>query len=584
MTQDRRIQGGAKRGQAFSIVVDGDAIPAHPGETIGAAMAAAGLRTFRKTPTGSPRGMYCGMGLCHECLVTVNGDPNQRACRTLAFPDTRVETQDGLGTYDPSPEYVAPTPTLTRIAAPIVVVGAGPAGLSAAVAAAGAGASVIVIDENPRPGGQIYRQLPVEFRVDDSEALGEDYADGQALLRQVDELADRIDIWSDALVWSVFEERQLAVMRGDEVVLLDAERVVIATGAYDRPMPVPGWTLPGVMTAGGAQTMVKARRVRPGERVLLAGTGPLQLVVANQLLDAGAEVVAVAEAAAQFALWRHAPAMLRKLGLVKRGLAYLRRLRRAGVPMLRSHAIAAIEGDGQVERAVLAEVDGDWAPREGTTKAFDVDTVCLGYGFVPHVWMTGLMECGHKYDPLLGGWVPVLDERMQTDKPGVFAAGDGAGVAGVLVAVEEGQLAGLFAAAQLGLVSDADAEAQARPIRKRLESLRKFRRGLDEVSLIRPGLCAQIPDETTICRCEEITAGDVRQAAREGTCNLTDLKKRTRAGMGYCQGATCTPSIAAILNAEFGIAPETITGITPRPPARPIPMSLLLVNPEARRK
>ena len=189
-----------------------------------------------------------------------------------------------------------------------------------------------------------------------------------------------------------------------------------------------------------------------------------------------------------------------------------------------------------------------------------------------------MLGCEHRYDPLLGGWVPRFDDHMQTNRPGIFVAGDGAGIAGVLVAQEEGQLAGLFAVEQLGLVRPSAAAKQARPIRRRLRGLSKFRRALDEASMIRPGLFANIPDQTVICRCEEVTACEIRRAAHEGTFDLSDIKKRTRAGMGYCQGAQCTPTIAAMLTSQFGVDPQRIKGVTPRPPASPIPRSLLLVD------
>jgi len=185
----------------------------------------------------------------------------------------------------------------------------------------------------------------------------------------VRELGEAIEIWHEALVWSVFESNQLAVAHGNELVLLDASAIIVATGAYERPVPVPGWTLPGVMTAGGAQALLKSQRVRPGRRVLLAGTGPLQLVVANQMLNAGMEVAALTESTSMLGAWRYLPGLLRQPDLIKQGLTYMYRLKRAGVRMLRSHALRSVQGQGQVEAAVVGPVDSRGYPRPACSAA-----------------------------------------------------------------------------------------------------------------------------------------------------------------------------------------------------------------------
>jgi NADPH-dependent 2,4-dienoyl-CoA reductase/sulfur reductase-like enzyme len=381
-------------------------------------------------------------------------------------------------------------------------------------------------------------------------------------------------------VWSVFESNQLAVARQDELILLDARAIIVATGAYERPVPVPGWTLPGVMTAGGAQVLLKSQRVRPGRRVLLAGTGPLQLVVANQMLGAGMEVAALAESASMLGAWRFLPDLLRQPGLTKQGLGYMYRLKRAGVPMLRSHAVRSILGEREVKAAVVGKVDARGYPIAGTEKTFEVDTVCLGYGLIPSVWLTSMLGCRHLYNPLVGGWVPFFDENMQTDLPGIFVAGDGAGIAGVLAAKMQGTIAGLHAAVHTGDISIDHAVQAGLPQLKQLESMGKFRRAMDRIYRILPDLYAGVTDDTIVCRCESITAGEIRQAIREGTANLNDIKKRTRSGMGYCQGTNCQPSIAAMLAREFDADPAGIKMVTTRPPARPIPLNLLMVDME----
>ena len=273
--------------------------------------------------------------------------------------------------------------------------------------------------------------------------------------------------------------------------------------------------------------------------------------------------------------------MLRQPGLIRSGLKYIHRLRSAGVQMLRSYVLKSVEGETQADRVVLEKVDSMCRPIAGQTKSFDMDTVCIGYVLIPTVWLTSMLGCRHHYDPLVGGWVPYFDGNMQTDQPGVFVAGDSAGIAGVLVARREGTIAGLSAAVHAGIISGEQAQRTVHAEQCKLNSLRKFRRSLDQIYRIYPDLYAHISDNTIVCRCEGVTAGEIRRAIRAGTVSLNDIKKRSRSGMGYCQGTNCTPVIAAMFVREFGVKPDAIQMMTTRPPAKPIPLNLLMVDKES---
>lgn len=459
---------------------------------------------------------------------------------------------------------------------PLVIVGGGPAGIAAAIEAARAGVSCMLIDEAPRLGGQIYRQPPREFDVRDPRALGKDFTRGQRLREAFAEVSDRVEVLSGTSVLGVWPGRELLYASEGASDRFVAERLILATGAYDRPVPFPGWTLPGVMTAGGAQVLVKTMRIRPGQRALVAGTGPLLLVVANQLHKVGVKVVAVLEAGRISWSPRAIPKIWGEWGLLKDAWDYWRGLRRAGIPLFVSHTIFEAHGQDEVTGASFGPVDPqDWRPRRDKAQKTDVDLVVVGFGFVPNTELTELAGCHHRYVHEVGGWVPERDAFMQTTVPGVFAVGDGVGVAGAFVAVEEGRLAGITAAEQLGaLTSDEAARRRVGPLR-RLRSLARVRQLLDELSRIRPGLCELATPKTLVCRCEEVQLSDVQAALQEGAKDLQAVKLLTRLGMGPCQGRNCAPSAGMFLCQATGCTAEAVGRINPRPPVKPVTLGAL---------
>jgi len=457
----------------------------------------------------------------------------------------------------------------------MVILGAGPGGLAAAVEAARSGVSVTILDENPKPGGQIFRQFHDGFQVTSPGMLGHDYGRGKKLLSEFAAVRDRVELLDNAMVWALSEGNELAFYRGDASYSVRYKKMVIAAGAYDRPVPFPGWTLPGVFTAGGAQSLVKTQRVLPGENFLLAGTGPLQLALANQITDAGGHVVAIAEAGRienRFGLLSGA---LGQWQLIGDAIHYLYGVRKAGIPLWRNHIIVEARGHGQVEEAVVAEVDRNWRPKHGTYRTLKVDTLCVGYGFVPSVELTRLAECEHRYEPLLGGWIPVRNGQMETAVPDVYAVGDCTGIAGSLVAIEEGRIAGLAAAQRLGHLTPMEARDRMAPSRERLAGLQRLRKVLDRIAAPRPGVYELAKDDTIVCRCEEITLGEIKAALADGATDMKEVKRMTRMGMGNCQGRMCGPAMQEMIARERGLSPDNIGHLNPRPPVRPIPLGVL---------
>lgn len=336
----------------------------------------------------------------------------------------------------------------------VAVVGAGPAGLSAAIEAAKAGTEVILIDENARPGGQLFKQIHKFFgsRAHHAGIRGMDI--GNQLLQETKETG--VKVWLNRIVWGLFEEKILGVADQKGSKSIQVKKIIIATGASEKAISFPGWTLPGVMGAGAAQTMVNIHRVLPGEKILMVGSGNVGLIVSYQLLQAGAKVVAVVEAA-------------QKIGGYG---VHASKLRRAGVPILTSHTVKKVRGKEEVEAAFLVKVDKNWNPVLHTEKIFEVDTVCIAAGLRPLAELAWMAGCEFVYLPELGGFVPLHNENMESTVPGVYVAGDTAGVEEASVAMEEGRLAGISVAKELGYLKKRETERLREEVGERLRSLR----------------------------------------------------------------------------------------------------------------
>ena len=459
-----------------------------------------------------------------------------------------------------------------RTEAEVVVVGGGPAGMSAAIAAADAGCDVLLVDESADLGGQIFKAIP--FAVTDPASLGKDQA-RRAELHAAVLRRPRIETLLGASVWGVFPERVLAVSNDDGARTIRAKALVLATGAQDRVVPFPGCTLPGVITAGAALTLIKSQRILPGHRVLLAGTGPIQLVLAKALLEGGAHVVAVLDGSRR-AAWRELPSLAASPALVREGIGYLTWLRRRKIRVQRGRTIVAAEGDGRLRTATIARVDNRWAPLAGTEYACDVDCVITSFGFVPATELSRMSGCRHEFREALGGWVPRVSEEMETSEPRIFAAGETTGVAGAVVAGAEGTLAGIGAARSVGRVAKAAAAELARDPLRRLRKLYRFRAGIDRLYVLGPGLAQIATPDTIVCRCEDVDASHLRAAIAAGARSLQAIKLATRAGMGPCQGRMCLPSIALALAQQRGVPPGDAPWPTARPPIKPTSLARLI--------
>jgi NADPH-dependent 2,4-dienoyl-CoA reductase/sulfur reductase-like enzyme len=436
------------------------------------------------------------------------------------------------------------------------IVGAGPAGMAAAVLAAELGLETLLIDEQPAPGGQIYRAVE---RAGDPSPLGPDYIAGRRLAAAF--RASAVDYRPETTLWHVEPDGALWLAGVEGTERVAARRVLLATGAIERPVPIPGWTLPGVMTVGAAQILLKTADTVPEGRAVLAGQGPLLYLAALQLARAGAPPLAILENTppANYA------AALTQLGgcwagrhMLAKGLGLLRGVRGAGIPIRRGVRSLRALGAGRLEGVA-------W---EGGELA--ADHLFLHEGVIPNSQISMALQLGHRWDDAQSCWHPILDEWGRTSIPDIAIAGDGGGIFGAEAAALTGRLAALDAAAALGRIPDGERDRRAEPMRTGLNRERALRPFLDALYRPDPSVRAPPDDNTIACRCEEVTVGLIRRAVRLGAPGPNQLKAFTRCGMGPCQGRICGPIVSAVIAAERGVPISEIGTYRPRAPYTPI--------------
>ncbi|SAL42345.1 FAD/NAD(P)-dependent oxidoreductase [Caballeronia humi] len=454
----------------------------------------------------------------------------------------------------------------------VAVVGAGPAGLSAAARAAALGLSVVLLDEQDAVGGQIYRAIE---RTDARrrEILGPDYAAG-AVLAQAFVRSGARHV-ANASVWQVTRERSVHYLKDGKVGSFEAKRVILATGALERPFPIPGWTLPGVLTAGAAQILLKSAGEVPAEPPVLVGCGPLLYLLGWQYVRAGVPIRALVDTTRHEDRWRakrHLLSAVRAWPFLSKGLQLMRTLREAGVPMheaaddLRVEAARGADGS---ERAAALHFT-----TQGNAHRIEASVILLHQGVVPNTQFTLALRAKHRWDAAQLCFTPATDAWGELDVPGIFVAGDGSGIGGALAAAEQGELSALAVAAQLGAIDTASRDRQAAPHRRKLADVMRIRAFLD--SLYRPRDANRIPaDDVIVCRCEEVTAGDVRGFVELGCLGPNQAKSFGRCGMGPCQGRLCGLTVTEVIAQARKVEPETVGYYRIRPPIKPLTLGEL---------
>ena len=536
----------------WQISYSGREISVSPGDSVASALIAVGERWCRETDDGDRRGVFCGMGVCAECTVVIDGTPGRLACMT--------PVRDGMAVDVQPPRPVLPAPTSsdtadqdeTELHPDVLVVGGGPAGLVAAAVAAEAGLDVVLVDERAKPGGQYFKQPAAAFTID-AGRLDSQFRAGRSLIDRF--RASGARHLAGVRVWGAFAPDHLTASGPDTRWVFRPRQLVLATGAYERGVPLPGWTLPGVLTTGAAQTLLRSHQVSPGDRVLVSGNGPLNLQVGAELRRAGVVVVAVAELGRPFR--RPVPGLRMALaapGVLLDGLGYLTTLARHRVRRLSATSVIRCDGDTRVRTATLARIDAGGRPVPGTEQVLEVDAVCLGFGFLPSNELARSLGCEHRVDSDRDTLEVVRDDLGRTTVPGVWVVGDAGAPRGAAVALAAGAICGAAVVRELG-VDLPPGPGEDRAIRRRRRQLR-FQRALT-AAYRAPLLRHQLAEpDTLICRCENVTLGELTGGLAVDVGAAGSIKRVTRAGMGKCQGRYCGPVVAQLAAAATGLPVE----------------------------
>ena len=441
----------------------------------------------------------------------------------------------------------------------VLIVGAGPAGTRAAETLVAHGVAPVVVDENARSGGQIYRRPPEGFKRPAAALYGFEAGKAQAVHAALDGLQERIDYRPDTMIWNI-EGGVAQALGPDGIERIAFDALILATGAMDRVIPFPGWTLPGVFTMGGSQVALKAQGCAIGDPVVFMGTGPLLYLVAYQYAHAGARVAAVLDTSHLSQAIPVFPGLLRGGRTFAKGLWYMTWPRTAGIPVRRGIAPVAAEGETALEAVRYRD-------RRGREHRIACTGLGIGYSVKSEVQLAELAGCEMAFDPLAQQWLPQADEDGRALSGAVYLAGDGAGVAGADAAEVRGRLAALALLADKGIAADRALLARQRA---KLRRIMRFRDALERAMPTPFHMARTLPDETVICRCEAITAGEIRQGRALDPAEMNRAKAFTRVGMGRCQGRVCGPAAAQILAAARGCKVEEVGRLRGQAPVKPL--------------
>jgi NADPH-dependent 2,4-dienoyl-CoA reductase/sulfur reductase-like enzyme len=545
------------------------------GDSIASALINSGEYGLRNTEGSEKRGLFCGMGVCNECIVKVNGEEGLLACMTPLKPNMEITNQEqhiSKPKFEAEPE-LNQLPEI-KLAPDVLVIGGGPAGMSVAAKLGSAGKQVLLIDERKASGGQYFKQPATDFEISE-EKLDSQYRKGKALIRKFE--ASGAKSLFNLKIWGVFGPEKFLGYDSTNRYVITPKHVVIATGAFERGLVFPGWTLPGVLTTGAGQTLLRSYQVSPGNRVAIAGNGPLNLQLAAELIRAGADVAAIAESAKLFNVKNvllGGLLFLRSPTLALTGVGYLLTIAKAKTKILPGHIVARVNGAEAVESIDFRKLDSS------SSKSFQVDAITIGYGFIPSNEIARSLGCDHEVDKR---WKYLGAKKTlagSTNIRNVWIAGDGSGINGAQVAQSSGNLLAYALLAQEGAPKTLSDRFSNFISYVQLRNQLGFQKVLWRIFKAPIFIDELAEEETVVCRCLSISYAQIKAGISEDTLSAGASKRISRVGMGRCQGRYCSPVIQKLIAENSGLEMNENSGFAPQMPIKPVEIGVIAYSQE----
>ena len=539
---------------------------ANSGESIASALISNKIYTLNEK-NYSKRGVFCGMGVCHECLVEVNGQNNVRACIKQLDSNAIIYKQKEIIIKEFKKDTSEQKKVSVKYDAELLIIGGGIGGLSAALSASNCGVNTILIDDREKLGGQFCKQ-PI---INENMLLDEQVKLGRNLINKV--IENGVRIFTNTSVFAIFEEKEILALKDNELITFRPKKIIFSTGAFERGYPVKGWTLPGVMTTGAMQSMLKGYNVLAGKKILMCGNGPFILHVAKELKKAGAEIVAISEKSSKPTILDYKiliKLIFNSFKLFFKGVRYLLFLKINRIPVFYGYEITSIEGKGNALTGTIKNIGGN------DSKCFEVDCICLGYGFNSSNNMLRFLDCKHDYKSDSNSLVTYRHDDFQTTVKDIYAIGDCVQINGAQVAQLEGTLSGYNVADSLSYDINSEYLEDKNTCESKLRKLKTFQVNLWKLYKSNNNNLAFLDKDVEICRCECIKYSTLENALENGFASISDLKLKTRVGMGPCQGRYCGQIVLDILKHNFGVQIKETDFFTPRIPFMPLKIENLI--------
>ena len=509
----------------------------------------------------SKRGIFCGMGVCHECLVEVNGENNVRACMRKLDNNAIIFKQKQIKITKFKNDSSYQKKGRESFSSDLLIIGGGIGGLSAALAASNCGVNTILIDGREKLGGKFCKQpiIGENATSDDQVILG------KKLINKV--INNGVKVFTNSSVFAIFENKEILAIKDNELITFRPKKIIFSTGAYEKGYPVKGWTLPGVMTTGAMQGLLKGYNVLAGKKILMCGNGPFILHVAKELKKGGAIIIAISEKSSKPNIFDYKimfQLLLNSFKLFLKGIRYLLFLKLNGIPIYYNHEISSIEQNANGLTATIMNTGGN------DHKSFEVDCICLGYGFNSSNNMLRYLNCRHDYNSELNCLVTFRYDDLQTTVKDIYAIGDCVKISGAQVAELEGNISGYNVAESLGYEIVSEYLKEKNLCKIKLHKLEKFQNNLWKLYKSNNYNLANLNKEIEICRCEGIKYSALKNALENGFTSMSELKLKTRVGMGPCQGRYCGQIVLDILKHNCGVQIKESDFFTPRIPFIPL--------------